>query len=102
MDTRTPQQNDLCSSTFYGTRVWPFNSSFAINSPPKRVYICSGGSSGLIDEIEDVDLFIFGEPKESAISTARDRGLAWQRWAIGDRNSQAYGLSGTSFLSSFL
>lgn len=95
VDTRTPQQNDLCSSTFYGTRVWAFNSSFAINSPPKRVYICSGGSSGLIDEIEDVDLFIFGEPKESAISTARDREISmaalghWRSeqpglWAIGD------------------
>ncbi|EES98510.1 Hypothetical protein GSB_9239 [Giardia duodenalis] len=98
------QQKDLCSSTFCGTRIWSFNSSFAADSPPRRIYLCSGGSSSLIDEIDDVDLFIFGEPKESAISTARDRGISmvalghWRSeqaglWAIGDLISKQFSIA---------
>lgn len=102
-NTTILQQRELCSSTIYGTRIWPFNSSFAPDSPPKRVYICSGGSSSLIDEIQDVDLFIFGEPKESSISTARDRSISiaalghWRSeqpglWAIGDLISKQFSI----------
>lgn len=99
----TLQQRELCSSTIYGTKIWSFNSSFAPDSPPKRIYICSGGSSSLIDEIHDVDLFIFGEPKESSISTARDRGISmaalghWRSeqgglWAVGDLISKQFSI----------
>lgn len=82
----------FCSITVCGTtRVWPTGPACLENAVPSRIYICSGGSSDMVGEI-DADLFIFGEPKESCISVAAERGIGLV--GLGHWRSEQPGLWG--------
>ncbi|TNJ26526.1 Nif3-related protein [Giardia muris] len=82
----------FCSITVCGTtRIWPTGPACLENAVPNRIYICSGGSADMVGEI-DADLFIFGEPKESCISIAAERGIGLV--GLGHWRSEQPGLWG--------